>query len=307
MIDLHKLYIFSIVVQAGSFSAAAEQLYMTQSAVSQHIKDLETQLGQQLFLRSRRGVSLTAHGDTLAGYSRNIFDLVARAEYALTDVAQLAAGKVMIGATPGIGVYVLPEWVRQFRGRFPKLIISLQTGITAQIAADILAFRVDIGIVEGELDDFPAAKLASLALAQIEQLVVVGGNHPLRGRATLRLEELHQQAFIVRQPHSRSRMWLDAALHQYGINPVISAEFDNLESMKRAVAVGNCLAILPAYVVADEVAHHQLEALSLQDKPLQRTLKLIWNAHASLSPVTRAFLNEMRGSYPVLAAVLDVS
>ena len=115
MIDLNKLHVFNVVAQAGSFSAAADRLYITQSAVSQHIKELETGLGRQLFQRGRRGVRLTPHGEILQRYARDIFALVARAEAALTDVAHLSEGRVSIGATPGVAVYLAPEWIQRFR------------------------------------------------------------------------------------------------------------------------------------------------------------------------------------------------
>ena len=114
MLDLHKLEIFLRVVREGSFSRAAESLLMTQPAVSQHIQDLEAQLGTQLFVRERRGVSLTTEGETLHGYATRILQLMAEAENAVTDVTQLAGGSVSVAATPGISVYLLPEWVQAF-------------------------------------------------------------------------------------------------------------------------------------------------------------------------------------------------
>jgi DNA-binding transcriptional LysR family regulator len=117
MLDLYKLQIFSVVVQEGSFSAAAERLYMTQSAVSQHIKELEASLGRQLFQRGWRGVRLTSHGEILNRYTGEIFALVTKAESALTDIEHLTSGRVSIGATPGIGIYLAPDWVQYFRAR----------------------------------------------------------------------------------------------------------------------------------------------------------------------------------------------
>src|SRR5690606_28687466 len=121
MLDLYKLQIFSMVVREGSFSAAAERLYMTQSAVSQHIKDLETSLGRRLFQRGWRGVKLTSHGEILNRYTAEIFDLVTRAERALIDIDHLTTGRVNLGATPGIGIYLAPDWVQDFRSRYPQL------------------------------------------------------------------------------------------------------------------------------------------------------------------------------------------
>lgn len=301
MLDLYKLQIFTVVAQEGSFSAAAERLFITQSAVSQHIKDLETSLGRQLFQRGWRGVSLTPHGDILHRYARDIFALVAKAENALTDVTQIESGKVSIGGTPGITVYLAPEWVQRFRQRYPHLTIAVQTGITSQIVGEVLAGRLDVGFIEGELDSIQAGRLGWLALQDIEQMVVVGFRHDWWDTAVKRIEDLDGQSLIVRPPNSQTRIWLDALLHQHQVEPMIGAEFDNLESIKRAVAAGICLAILPEYVVQNEVKQGLLHMIRLEGAPLRRTLKLIWNRDTYFSPITRALLAELEKDYPALA------
>jgi DNA-binding transcriptional LysR family regulator len=304
MLDLYKLQIFSVVVQEGSFSAAAEHLYMTQSAVSQHIKELESSLGRQLFQRGWRGVKLTPHGEILNRYTGEIFALVAKAESALTDIEHLTSGRVSIGATPGIGIYLAPDWVQHFRARYPQLTVALQTGITSQIVDDVLRQRLDVGFIEGELGDHLPPRLSSLVLEEIEQQVVVGFKHPYWELISLRIDDLRQQSLIVRQASSQSRIWLESVLHQYGIEPVIGAEFDNLESMKRAVSLGMCLAVMPPYVVQTEVEQRLLHMIPVEGKPFTRSLRLIWDAQVHFSPVTRAFLAELSQRYDVLNALL---
>lgn len=306
MIDLNKLHVFNVVAQAGSFSAAAERLYVTQSAVSQQIKELEAGLGRQLFQRGRRGVRLTPHGEILQRYARDIFALAARAEAALTDVAHLSEGRVSIGATPGVAVYLAPEWIQRFRNRYPKLTVALQTGVTAQVVPDVLAGRLNMGLIEGELEAFARqARLAWRPLAEIEQWVVVGAGHPWAGRESLRLEELHGQPMIMRPPGSQTRVWLDGALRARGVAPVVATEFDNLESMKRSAAQGTCLTVLPEYVVRAEVAAGTLAALPVEGRPLARTLKLIWTEDVPFGPVALAFLEELGREYPTLRPLVN--
>lgn len=304
VIDLNKLQIFAIVAQEGSFSAAAERLYITQSAVSQHIKDLEAGLGRPLFKRGRRGVTLTSHGEILQRFARDIFVLVARAEAALTDVAHLSEGKVSLGATPGIAVYLAPEWIQRFRGRYPQLTVALQTGITAQIVTDVLAGRLDMGLIEGELDTYHNERLAWRELQEVEQLVVVGDHHPWADRETVRLEELDGQPMIMRPPGSQTRTWLDNALRPRHISPIVATEFDNLESIKRSAAQGTCLTILPGYVVRAELTAGQLAALPIDGSPLRRTLKLIWATDSFFSPISLAFLEELSVEYPSLRGMV---
>jgi DNA-binding transcriptional LysR family regulator len=304
MLDLYKLHIFAVVSQEGSFSAAAERLYMTQSAVSQHIKELETSLGRPLFQRGWRGVKLTPHGEVLNRYTGEIFELVARAENALMDIEHLTTGRITIGATPGLGIYLVPDWTLSFRARYPQITVALHTGVTSQIVSDVLAQRLDIGFIEGELNDHNPPRLSSLILEEIEQQVVVGFKNRFWEYETVCLEDLQHQSMVVRETHSHSRLWLEERLRHYGIETVIGAEFDNLESIKRAVSLGPCLAVLPPYVAQTEVAQGLLHMLPVQGKPFTRSLKLIWDSRVPFSPITRAFLTELSQRYSALNELL---
>lgn len=310
MIDLYKLKIFWVVVGAGSFSNAAEQLYITQSAVSQHIKDLEASLGETLFERGWRGVTLTAYGETLARYARDIFALVAQAERELINVTRLSSGKVSIGVTPVIGIYRAPEWVQRFRARYPQLTVTMQTGSPTQIGHDVLTGRLDFGLIEGDIDESHTAKLKSLTLEHIEHQAVIGVKHALWNQSRepdLALDTLREYSLILPEPHSPSRLWLEQTLRQHGIDPKVGAEFDNLESMKRVVMGGMCLAILPPYVVQDELAHDRLRAVKIEGDPFVQALRLIYTDSQSFSPLTRAFLSELTQFYPFVQTLLDSS
>jgi len=290
MLNLYKLEIFAIVVQTGSFSAAADQLLMTQPAVSQHIQNLEASLGARLFTRGRRGVSLTPAGETLYQYTRTILRLVADAENAVTDVTQLAHGHVSVGATPGVSVYRLPDWVQAFRQQHPNLGISVQTSITPQIVADLHNRKLDLGLIEGELDGVDQKGLGVLELETDEQFVIVDARHPWARRSSIPCNELNGQPFVMRQRNSQTRIWLERKLAAAGIQVQIAAEFDTVESIKRSVIKGIGITILPEYAVHSELEIGMLHALSIEGKPMERTLKLVWNEERYFSPVTRTFL-----------------
>ena len=306
MLDLNKLQIFLIVAQEGSFSAAAERLYVSQSAVSQHIKDLENGLGNELFDRGWRGVTLTPHGEVLHTYAHQIFELVAEAETALTNVQQLPTGKIDIGATPGLSIYLVPEWIAHFRSIYPRLTVGLKTGITAQIVDEVLGRRVELGFIEGELENYHNSRLVSIVLEEVEQQVIVGFKHPFWDTTTVSMPMLQHQSFIMRQPTSQTRQWLNDILEQHEITPQIGAEFDNLESIKRSVSAGLCLTVLPPYVVRDEVDRGLLRALPVEGAPFKRTLKMIHAGDAHLSPLARAFLDVLSILYPALKTMGSV-
>lgn len=293
MLDFHKLYIFLQVAKAGSFTAAAERLLMTQSAVSQHIADLEAMLGSELFERSRRGATLTETGLVLQDYAKRIMALTEEAQAAATNVHNLAGAQLKLAATPGVGVYQLPDWIVSFRGRYPNVSVSLETDITPKVIAAVQGGAADLALIEGEIDP-TLGGLAIQPLQEVEQWLVVGRQHPWWGRATVEIGELNGQNFITRQKSSRSRQWLEEALRRHGVQYGVTAEFDNVETIKRSVAAGPCVTILPEYAIRQEQAFGLLHALRVQGATLRRTLKAVRDATRYFPPPPQAFLNHLR-------------
>jgi DNA-binding transcriptional LysR family regulator len=298
MLSLYKLEIFNLVVQEGSFSGAAERLYLTQPAVSQHMRALEAALGTRLFKRGRRGIQLTPAGEMLRDYTRCILRLVAEAESTITNVDLLSSGQIRIGATPGAGVYLLPEWIRSFQNRYPHLSVSLITDVTAQVAAGILNHSLDLGFVEGEPDSND--RLEQMVLQEFSQFVVIRKGHPWCGEVSVPIAALNGQPFITRSRRSQTRSWLDQLLNRHGIVLNIVAEFDNPEAIKQAVLSGMGITIMPEYAIRHEQRFGMMRALPVQDVDLKRTLKLIWNKAEPFAPVTRAFLTHLADQFPQL-------
>lgn len=298
MLSLYKLEVFAAVVEAGSFSKAGERLYLTQSAISQHIQDLETHLGTRLFKRGRRGVTLTPAGEILLDYTSSILGLIKEAESAVTNVEQLESGHLHIGATPGADVYLVPDWIGAFQHRFPQLTVSLTTNVTTEIVAEVLDHTLELGFVEGELA--ADVRLDRVVLQEVEQLVIVGRGHPWFNRRTLSITHLQGQPFIARLRNSHTRAWLEQLLHKHDIVLNIVAEFANPEAIKRAVSAGMGISILPEYVVRHELTLDLIHALPLQDVSPRRSIKLIWEGSEPFSPITKAFLAHLSSQFPLL-------
>jgi DNA-binding transcriptional LysR family regulator len=304
MLSLYKLEIFTAVVDTGSFSKAAERLLLTQSAISQHINDLEISLGTRLFDRGPRGVTLTDTGVTLHEYTQQILHLIAEAQNAVTDVSKLKNGQITVGATPGVNVYLLPQWINNFRKQFAHLTISAQTNTTKQLIALLANRQLDIAVIEGEIDTYQQDHLGSIILEEIQLFVIVGKDHPFWDRDTIHTEELSQQAFIARPPASQTRIWTDSLLHTLNIQPNIIAEFDNQEAMKQAISNGMGITLLPDYAVQNEVTMGTLRALKINNLELVRHIKLIWDNRHIFSPVTIAFLKDLSISYPQINSII---
>jgi LysR family transcriptional regulator, transcriptional activator of the cysJI operon len=297
MLNLYKLQVFNTVASEGSFSRAARRLLLTQPAVSQHIRDLEAGLGVALFQRSQRGARLTPAGETLLDYTRRILSLLSEAEAAVISLGQAARGPLNLGATPGVGIYLLPRWIQTFRQSFPEVAISLRTGTTTELAGEIASGQIDLGFVEGEIAAQPPLKV--LVLREIELCVVVGAVHPWWEAQEIALHDLDGQAFIARPAGSHTRAWTDQLFSHYGVAPRIVAEFDNPESIKQAVAAGMGISILPDW--AFTAASAEVRGVPIQGFDLRRTLKLLWSGAAPPGPAQRAFIAHLRDQFPALA------
>jgi len=303
MLSLHQLEVFYIVAESRTFGEAAEKLYISQPAISQQIKSLETGLGSKLFERSRRGISMTPAGETLLDFTREILHLVAKAENAVTNVHNLESGQTLIGATPNISSYVIPEWVRDFREMYPNLTPSVSTNVTSEIANDVLDRKLDLGIIEGEINALPT-RLGRMVLEDVAQVVIVGQGHPWWGRDEINLMDFAGKSFVMRQKNSQTRAWLDTLLAQHKVEIRINGEFDNPEALKHAVTAGTCATILPEYAVRRERDLGLVHLLQVCDVELHRPLRLVWDSERIFPPVTRAFIHQLTQTYPQLEQIL---
>ncbi|MEM6281436.1 MAG: LysR family transcriptional regulator [Chloroflexota bacterium] len=305
MLSFHKLRIFLAVAERGSFNRAASDLMMSQSGVSQHMRDLEASLGADLFIRSPQGVVKTEAGELLYAYGQQILKLVTEVEQEIMQAGQLHTHRLELGTTPGVSVYILPQWLRAFQDRYSSLQVSLDAVKTGQVVDGVLSGRYDLGFLEGELDELDRAELGRLDVRQLAYQVMVGADHPWRQRQTVSLNELARQPFINRQPGSRTRQWLERVLADRGTRLNNAAELDSPGTVKYALLNGMGVGILPDYAVVGEVQRGEIHVLQLENLTLQRPLKLVWNRRKSLDSVQRAFLGVIEASTPALAALIN--
>ena len=299
MLNLHKLEVFIAVAQEGKISRAAERLFMTQAAVSQHIHDLESSLGVSLFARHSQGVNLTSAGQTLLGYAQNIIRTIAAAENALTKVENLKAGKLEIGMTPTTAPFLLPAWLGGFRDRFPSIKVSVQTNITPVLEQALLEKQIDMAFVEGEVEN--TVRLQVVELLETQILVAVGMTHPWADRSLISIRELAEAPYLSRQDNSHTHNWTMELFSKFGLTPNIVAEFDNPHDIQRAILQGIGVSLMPACLVCGDEIEERLRLLPVAELPdLRRSLKAIWLNDLPLKPIPRAFLDLLAQRYPQL-------
>lgn len=304
MITLHKLKLFMAVVDRGSFNAAANELLMAQSAVSQHIQSLEAALGTPLFERSARGVTPTPAGNLLYDYAGRMLRLLAEAEREIMQIDTAQTQSLAVGATPGVNVYLLPAWLGRFQEAYPNVSVSQHTALTGEVVRDMLNGRDDLGFLEGELDELDDPQLGRMRLRDVEYFVTVSPQHAWAGRESISPDELAAQPLVNRQQSSRARRWLDAKLNAHGIRPRSVTELDSIGAVKYALLSHGGASVLPEYAIQREVERGELFILRLTGLELKRPLLMIWDKRAPFNSRQRAFIGSLAGDAPQLQILL---
>ena len=262
-LTLRELEVLVAVADAGSVTQAASQLAMTQSAASQALATLETQLSVQLFDRIGRKLILNEHGRLLLPNARAMLDTARAAEQLFQGTAALR-----LGASTTIANYLLPQALARFLHSYPTAKIELQVANTSDIVSSVASFAVDVGFIEGPCHH---PDLHVTPWITDELVVFVGYHHPLAHKK-LALADLADAPWILRESGSGTRSEVERLLlPQIGALPV-SMEIGNSEAIKHLVAAGLGISCLSRKVIADQLAQGSVVAVSAPLAPLQRTL-----------------------------------
>ena len=293
--NLHLLRMFLTVVESQSFSRAAEALFISQSAVSKGVRELEHQLELPLVERGTpaakgmRGVQLTDSGQALYEHARGIFALERTAAEDVRDRVGLRKGRLRIGASTTVAGYWLPASISSFMDRHPGIGIELVVGNTEAISKAIIECRVDMGFVEGRVDD--PRVVASLWKHEPLQFVVTADSPLGAGRAPT-VAELNRQTWLLRESGSGTRQVAQALLSSRGVRPRMVVEIGSNEAIAQTVASGTGMAVLPAAVVADLIAIGRLRAVRVgKDQQPSRPLYRVEFSNRPRSPALQAFLD----------------
>ncbi len=292
MLNLHLVRIFLTVVEQGSFTRAAAVLNISQSAASRDVQELERQLGLSLVERRSRGVVATDAGEQLCVHARRIFALERLAEEALGQLRGLQKGKLAIGASSTIGIYMLPPLLGTYRRRYPGIELFLDIGNTQQIVERLLEHRLDIAYVEGPVEQSGLERTPW----HEDDLVVIGApDHPLARRLHLQCCDLREVPFVLREAGSGTREVMEQALAAHGISVKVVMELGSTEAVKQAVAAGLGLSIVSRSAIQLELALRRLSVLAVSDLAIRRGLTRIQIADRPVSQALKAWLQVSRG------------
>lgn len=288
--NLDRLRIFQTVAKLGSFTGAAESLYMTQPAISKHIKALEEYYSAPLFLRTGNKVVLTPAGEKLLEFVDEILNLADRARTAMGEITTSARGTLQVGASMTVGVYFLPHILRQFRETFPDINVSVKIENSGLVVNEIAEGKLDMGLV-GALVHSP--KLVYLPFCSEELKLIVGIDHPWASDPPRTVEEIPKQLFLLRERGSGMRRVLEHRFKKHGLSLNTVMELSNTEMIIRLVETGMGVSIVSEYAVAREVRLGMIKALDLPFLDLKRYFYLVYNKERTPSDALKAIIYHM--------------
>lgn len=298
--DFPRLEVFRAVARRLSFSRAAEDLHLSQPAVSKHIRQLEAEWGVPLFQRLGNRVELTEAGRLLADYAARVAVLTEEVRQVIGELDGLQRGALRLGASSTPGLYLLPDALARFRAQYPRVEASLAITNSADVDRRVLAGEFDLGFVGGPAD---APGLQSRPFADDEIVLVAPPKHALLGQRTFAREMLAGETLIVREAGSGTRQAVETHLMRLGMAPGRVMEMAGVEATKRAVTAGLGVAFISRRAIVLEVAHGLLSVLGVPELRLTRPLTLVTRKDARPSAASLAFLALMRKALDLIAQV----
>ncbi len=289
--ELSQLRTFRVVADTLNFTRAAERLGLTQSAVSHQIKSLETELGEPLFIRAKRGVKLSPAGQASLEHAVRLLDEAEALKERVSGGTHSPAGRVRAAAATQAIVHLFAPIFEAFMKAQPKVDVSFRTtAATDETVADILNGAADVGFASLPVYS-PALKIESLF--EDELVLVVGRGHRLANRTEAPVDELRRERLIMFERGGSIRRTTDQFFNKVGIEPSLALESNDTSFIKLMVERGLGVSLLPSWAVRDEVGWGWLAKLRVEGHRLQRNVAVI--SLARFQPAaTRAFLEFVR-------------
>jgi LysR family transcriptional regulator, transcriptional activator of the cysJI operon len=288
---LETLKVFCDVVDSKSFSAAASQNFVTQSAVSQQIRTLEEKYGRRLLERTRGNVQLTPAGEILYQVSKEIVQRYRDMEARLQALRHVVAGTIRVATVHSIGLYELSSQIKRYLKAYPQVHLHLEYSRSTRIYEDALRGNIDLGIVA-----YPARRpqLTVLPFREDRLVLVCSPSHPLARHRQVSLRKLQGEPLVGYERDIPTRRETDRMLRRHGVDVRYVMELDNIETIKRVVEIGTGLAILPEPAVRPEVKGRSLVAVQLADDVFLRPLGIIHRSGKHFSPAAEKFIEFLR-------------
>lgn len=296
---IENFKIFSDLVESQSFSRAAKLNGITQSAVSQQLRAMEKHFNVLIVDRSQKQFRLTREGGKLYESAKELLHMYEKLSSELQEMKKVISGTIHISTIYSIGLHELPPYVKEFLQEFPSVNVRVEYRRSNLVYEDVLHNAVDLGLVA-----YPS-KVRQLEVIpfQEDQLVVIcSPNHPLARQKSVDLKDLKEQKFIGFDQDIPTRKATDQVFKELKLDVEPVMEFDNIETVKRAVEIDAGIAIVPSTTVIQEVKQGLICSLTIKGKKLSRPLAIIHRKGRVLTPAMKKLISLLTGKNLVKAA-----
>ncbi|MCM3763875.1 LysR family transcriptional regulator [Neobacillus niacini] len=272
----HYLEVFVKVVEKGNFSKAAEELHMTQPAVSQYIKVLEESIGARLLERNNKFVRLNKAGEIVFHHAKEILALYSKMQYLIDDLTNKASGPIAIGASYTFGEYILPHIIAGLQEKYPLITPTIQIYNTKEIIDLVQTHQLDIGIVEGHINE----KIPNVEIVAEDKMVIVASPlHPLlKEKGKRDISELGEEIWILREKGSGTREAAEHLFQKLGFTPKKIMEFGSTQVIKESVEAGLGISLLSQWAIKKELMYGFLEFVDVEGLPFKRNFSILMSS-----------------------------
>ena len=289
--QIESLKVFCDLAETESFTKAAQINQITQSAVSQQVSALERTFKSLLIERSKKKFRLTREGQILYDYAKQLINLYESLYSRLQEVRDIVSGTIRVATIYSIGLHDLPPYIKKFLKAYPTVNVHVEYRRSNQVYDDVVGNVDDLGLVAYPVKD---PKLEIVPLRKDMLVLICHPKHPLANEREVSLKQLAGQKFIAFEPDIPTRKAIDKALKDAAVEVETVMEFDNIETVKRAVENDAGISIVPQTTVAQEVAKHTLVQVELEKGTLFRPLAAIYKKNKVLSPAMKQFISILK-------------
>jgi DNA-binding transcriptional LysR family regulator len=285
--NIQNFKIFSDLVESESFSRAAKLNGITQSAVSQQLRSMEKHFNILIVDRSQKRFRLTREGEKLHESAKDILRIYNTLNIELQEMKKVISGTIHISTVYSIGLHSLPPYVKSFLSKYPKVNIRIEYRRATMVYEDVLSNSIDLGLVA-----YPQKhKQLEILPFDVDELVLITSpEHPLANRTEVDIEELANRKFVGFEADIPTRKATNALFKEAHIEVEPVMEFDNVETVKRAVEINAGIAIVPQTTIAREESQGTLRAIPFKNKSYERPLALIHRKGRILTPAMRKLI-----------------
>jgi DNA-binding transcriptional LysR family regulator len=290
--QIESLKVFCDLAETRSFTKAAQINNVTQSAVSQTISVLERRFKALLIERSKKNFRLTPEGDVFYDYSKRILATCDALTSKLQEIDNVISGNIRVATIYSIGLHVLPPYVKKFLQTYPTVNVHVEYRRDNQVYDHVLGNVVDLGLVAYPTRD---ARLEIVPIRKDTLVLICHPQHPLAKRKSVQAKMLRGEKFINYEADIPTRLALDKIFKQRRVKVQQVMQFDNIETVKRAVEIESGVAIVPQETITQEVANQTLAAVEFENGAYSRPLAIIYKKHKVLSPAIKQFIALLNG------------